>query len=161
MAQYNTNLQLNKLKSGIKNETEETLKIPSNVVDGSNNEHNFSHKLLSTNNQVLRLCKAFANGSSANIKLSKTQLGKRGQPGGYLGRFIGPLLIAGLPLIGNVFKTLAKSVLIPLGITPAVDIQEKVFESGNTTLIIFNEDMNNTMKIIRSLVDYLLYSLVY
>ena len=41
MAQYNTNLQLNKLKSGIKNETEETLKIPSNVVGGSNNEHNF------------------------------------------------------------------------------------------------------------------------
>ena len=109
----------------------------------------------------MRLCKAFANGSSANIKLSNTQLGKRGQPGGYLGRFIGPLLIAGLPLIGNVFKTLAKSVLIPLGITTAVDIQEKMFESGNTTLIIFNEDMNNTMKIIRSLVDYLLYSLVY
>ena len=159
MAQYNTNLQLSKLKSGIKIETEKTLKIPS--ICDSNNEHNFSHKLLSTNNQVLRLCKAFANGSSANIKLSKTQLGKRAQPGGYLGRFIGPLLIAGLPLIGNVFKTLAKSVLIPLGITPAVDIQEKVFESGNTTLIIFNEDMNNTMKIIRSLVDYLLYSLVY
>ena len=70
-------------------------------------------------------------------------------------------MIAGLPLIGNVFKTLAKSVLIPLGITAAVDIQEKMFESGNTTLIIFNEDMNNTTKIIRYLVDYLLYSLVY
>ena len=161
MAQYNTNLQLNKLKSGIKNETEETLKIPSNVVDGSNNEHNFSHKLLSTNNQVLRLCKAFANGSSANIKLSKTQLRKRGQSGGYLGGLLGSLLIAGLPLIGNVFKTLTKSVLIPLGITTAVDIQEKMFESGNTTIIIFNKDMNKTMKIIRSLVYYLLYSLVY
>ena len=79
MTQYNTlnvklsNSQLNKLKSGIKNGTEVTLKISSNVVGDSNDENNFSHKLLLTNTQVSRLCKAFANGSSANIKLSKIQ----------------------------------------------------------------------------------------
>ena len=73
------------------------------------------HKLLLTNTQVLKLRKAFANGSSDNIKLSKTQLHKIGQSGGFLGRFLEPLLKTGLSLIGNVVIPLAKSVLIPLG----------------------------------------------
>ena len=51
--------QLNKLKSGIKNGTEGTLKISSNVVGDSNDENNFLHKLLSTNIQVLKIRKAF------------------------------------------------------------------------------------------------------
>ena len=67
-----SNSQLNKLKLGIKNGTEVTLKISSNIVAHSNDENNFSHKLLSTNTQVSKLCNALANGSSANIKLSKT-----------------------------------------------------------------------------------------
>ena len=41
------------------------------------------------------------------------------QSGGFLGRLLGPLLKAGLPLIKNVIKPLAKSVLIPLGLTAA------------------------------------------
>ena len=79
MTQYNTlnlklsNSQLNKLKSGIKNGTEVTLKISSKIVRDSNDENNFARKLFVTNTQVLRLCKAFANGSSANIKLPKPQ----------------------------------------------------------------------------------------
>ena len=60
--------QLNKLKSGIKNGTELTLKLSSNVVGDSNDENNFSHKLLITNTPVSRLCKTFANNSSANRK---------------------------------------------------------------------------------------------
>ena len=44
---------------------------------------------------------------------------KIGQSGGFLGRLLGPLLKTGLPLIGNVLKPLAKSVLIPLGLTAA------------------------------------------
>ena len=85
MTQYNTlnvklsNWQLNKLKSGIKNGTEVTLKI----VGDSNDENNCPHKLLLTNIQVSKLRKAFENGSSANIKLSKTQLHKIGQSGGF------------------------------------------------------------------------------
>ena len=47
------------------------------------------------------------------MKLSKTQFHKIGQSGG----FLGPLLKTGLPLIGNVLKPLAKSVLIPLGLS--------------------------------------------
>ena len=84
-----SNSQLNKLKSGIKNDTEVTLKISSNVVGDSNDENNFSHKLLLTNTQVLKLRKGFVNGSSANIKLSKTQLHKIGQSEGFLGKLLG------------------------------------------------------------------------
>ena len=67
-----SNSQLLKLKSRIKNGTEVTLKLLSNVVGDSNDDNNFPHKLLLTNTQVLRLRKAFANGSLANVKLSKT-----------------------------------------------------------------------------------------
>ena len=113
------NSQLNKLKSEIKNGTEVTLKICSNVVADSNDENNFPHKLLLTNTNVWSLCKAFQNGSLPNIKLSKTKLHKIGQSAGFLDRLLGPLLKIGLPLIGNVLKPLAKSVLIPLGLTAA------------------------------------------
>ena len=65
---------------------------------------NFPQKLLSINTQVLKLCKAFGNNSSANITLSKTQLHKIEQSGGFLGRFLGPLLKSGLPLMRNVLK---------------------------------------------------------
>ena len=67
-----SNSQLNELKSGIKNGTEVTLTISSNVIGDSNDENNFPHKLLLTNTQVSKLRKAFANNSSANIKFSKT-----------------------------------------------------------------------------------------
>ena len=83
------------------------------------NEANFPHKLLLTNTQVSNLRKAFANNSSADIKLSKTQLSKMIQSREFFGRLLGPLLKTGLPLIKNVIKPLAKSVLIPLGLTAA------------------------------------------
>ena len=107
------------MKSAIKNGTKVTLNLSSNVAGDSNNENNFSHKLLLTNTQVWKFRKAFANNSSANIKLSKTQLYKIVQLEGFLGILLGPLLKSGLPLIGNVSKLLAKSVLIPLGLTTA------------------------------------------
>ena len=82
-------------------------------------ETNFPHKLSLTNKQVENLCKAFNNKSSTNIKLWKTQLFKMIQSGGFLGRLFGPLLKTGLPLIKNVIKHLAESLLIPLGLTSA------------------------------------------
>ena len=111
-----SNSQLNKSKSRIKNGAEVTLKISSNVVGDSNDENTFLHKLLLTNTQVSKLSKVFANGSSANIKLSKTQLHKIGQTGGFLGRPLGQMLKTGLPLIGNILKPLAKGVLITIRI---------------------------------------------
>ena len=110
-----SNSQLNKLKSGIQNCTEVTLKLSSNVVGDSNDENIIPHKLLLTNTQVSKLRKAFASNSSANIKLSKTQLPKIGQSGGFVGRLLGSLLKTGLPLMKNALKSLAKSVLTPLG----------------------------------------------
>ena len=77
---------------------------------------------------------------------------KIGQSGRFLGSHLGPLLKTELPLIGNVLKPLAKSVLIPLGLTAAAlatdtAIHKKMFGSGNRTLIISNEEMNDIMKI--------------
>ena len=72
-------------------------------------------KLIST--WVLR--RAFTNYLSTDVKLSKAQLSKMIQSGGFLGRLLGPLLKTGLPLMKNVIKPLAKSVLIPLGLTAA------------------------------------------
>ena len=68
--------QLNKLKSAVKNETDLVLRLSSNIIGNSDDETNFHHKLLLTNRQVADLCKAFANYSSTDIKLSKTQLSR-------------------------------------------------------------------------------------
>ena len=56
------------------------------MVDNSNDETKFPHKPLLTNAQVSRLHKVFVYGSSANLKISKTQLSKVLQ----LGRSLGP-----------------------------------------------------------------------
>ena len=101
-----SNLQLKKLKSGINDGTEVALKLSSNDVSDSNDENNFLHKFLLTNTQVWRLHKAFANNSSSYIKLSKTQLYKIGQLGGFSGRHLGPLLKTGLSLMKNILKPL-------------------------------------------------------
>ena len=82
-------------------------------------ETNFPHKLLSSNRQVSNLRKAFADKSSTDIKLSKTQISKMIQSGGFLGRLFGPLLKTGLSWMKNVIKQFAKSALIPLGLTAA------------------------------------------
>ena len=81
---------------------------------------------------------------------------KIGQSRGFLGRFLGPLLKTGLPLIRNVLEPLAKSVLVPLGLTASTSATDaavymKMFGSGTTILIISNEVMNDVMKIIESL----------
>ena len=87
------------------------------------------------------------------------------QSGGFLGKLLGPLLKTGLPLIKNVITPLAKSVLIPLGLTAAASaadagIHKKILGSGHhsfsashntTTLIISNKDMDDLIKIVKSL----------
>ena len=83
-------MQLNKLKSAIKNETEATLRLSSNMIGNPNDEINFLHKILLTNRQVANLRKMFRNSSSTNIKLSKTELFKMIQSGGSFGRLLGP-----------------------------------------------------------------------
>ena len=121
-------------------------------------ETSFPHKLLLTNRQIANFRKAFADKSTTIIKLSKTQISKMIQSGGFLGRLLGPLLKTGLPLIKNVIKPLAKSVLIPLGLTAAASaadagVHNKIFESGNTTLITSNNKLGDIIKIVKSLED--------
>ena len=142
MTQYNSlngklsNSQLNKLKSAIENETEVVLRLSSNMI--GDDETNFPCKLLLTNRQLANLRKAFADKSSNDIKLLKTQISRMIQSGGFLGRLLGPLLKTGLPLIKNVIKPLAKSVLIPLGLTAAAaadaGIHKKILGSGHCPL---------------------------
>ena len=65
-------------------------------------------------------------------------------------------MAAGLPLMKNVLASLAKSVLIPLGLTAAASatdaaIQKKVYRSTTAALITSNEEINAIMKIVKSL----------
>ena len=80
------------------------------------------------------------------------------ESGEFLSRLLGLLIKAGLPLIKNIIKPLAKSDLIPLGLAAAASaadarIHKKILGSGTTTLIISNEEMNDIMKIVQALED--------
>ena len=128
------------------------------MIGDSDDKINFPHELLLTNRQVANLRKAFANYLSTDIKLSKTQLSKMIQSGGFLGRLLGPLLKTGLPLMKNVIKPLAKSALISLGLTAAASagdagIHEKILGSGNTALIKANDEIEDMIKTVKSLED--------
>ena len=135
-----SNSQLNKLKSAIKNETDVILRLSSNMIDNSDDETNFPHKILLTNRQVANLHKAFANHTSTDINFSKAQLTKM-QKGGFL-KCLAPLLKSGLPLLKSVIKSLGM-----LGFTAAASVTEaainkKILGSRTTTLIVCNDEMN-------------------
>ena len=83
------------------------------------NENDLPHELLLTTRQKTKLRNSFNNNMSTDLKLSKVQISKIIQSGGFLGRLLGPLLKTGLPLIKNVIKPLDKSVLIPLRLIAA------------------------------------------
>ena len=113
------------------------------------NENNLSHELLLTTRQKAKLINAFNNNMSTDIKLSKAQISKIIQSGGFLGSLLSKL--AG-PLM-KVTITLAKYILASLGITAAASeidagIQKRIHRSGTTTLIISDEEMNDIMKIV-------------
>ena len=116
------------------------------MVGNSDDAANFPHKLLVTNR-----CKAFTN-HTTDIKLSKAQLTKM-KTGGLFG-FLAPLLMPGLPLLKSVIKLLGM-----LGLTAAASatdtaINKKILGSGNhITLIISNDDMQDLLKIVKSLED--------
>ena len=158
MTQCNTlnvklsNSKLNKLKPVIKIKTDVILRLSSNMVGNSNNETNFPHKLLLTNKQFLSLRKAFNNHTSADIKFSKAQLTKM-QKGGFL-RFLAPLLKPGLPLLKSVIKPLDKLDLTAAASATDAAINKKILVSGNhITLMISNDDMQDLLKIVKSLED--------
>ena len=118
------------------------------------NGNNLPHELLLTERQKTKLRNAFNNNMLTDIKLSKAQISKIIQSGGLLGSLLSklacPLMKAAVPL--------AKNVLVPLGVTAAAsaidaEVQNKIHGSGETTLIISNEEMNDIMKIVQALED--------
>ena len=121
MVEYNTGTvklsdsQLNKLKTAVKNNQGTTLRMNARMFSANN----LPHELLLTTRQTTKLRNVTENNMPTDIKLSQTQISKIIQSGGFLGKLLGPLLKTGLPLIKNVIKPLAKSVLIPLGLTAA------------------------------------------
>ena len=112
------------------------------MIGNFDDETNFPHKLLLSNRQVANLRKVFAKNSSSDIKLPKTQLSKIIQSGGFLCRLIGPLLKTRLQLMKNVIKPLAKSVLIPLGLTASSAADAGIHKKN---LGIWNNNTNNVI----------------
>ena len=142
-----TNLQLSKLKKGVKSNEGATLRIGIKNF----NKDELPHELLLTTRRSTKLRNAINNNSATNIKLGKAQIKKLIQSGGFLGKLLsklaGPLMKVAMPL--------AKNVLAPLGLTAAMSavdgsIQKKIDGSG-VKLIIEQEDMNYIMKIIEAL----------
>ena len=145
--------QLKKLKIFVKNKTETTLRMSLKMFD----ENDVPHELLMTTRQRTKLRNAFNNSMSTDLKLSKAQISKIIQSGGFLGSLLsklaGPLMKVAIPL--------AKNVLAPLGITAAASaidagIQKKIHGSGrlsSTTSIISNKEMNEIIKIVQVLED--------
>ena len=138
------------LKTAVKDNTGTTLRISLKVLDGNN----LPHELLLTTRQKMKLRNAFNNNMSTNLKLSKAQIIKTIQSGGFLGSLLsklaGPLMKVAAPL--------AKNILAPLEITAAASatdagIQKKMHGSGTSTLIISNEEMNDIMEIVQALED--------
>ena len=122
------------------------------------NRNNLPHELLLTTRQRTKLRNAFHNNMSTDIKLSKAQIFKIIQSGGFLGSLLSKL--AG-PLM-KVAVALAKNILGPLGITATTsandaEIQKKIHGSGTTTSIILNEELNYTMKIAQALEIVIFY----
>ena len=142
-----TNVQLNKLKKAVNSNEGATLRLGIRIF----NKDETPHELLLTTRQNTKLRNAVNNNSATDIKLSKIQIKKILQSGGFLGKLIsklsGPLMKVAMPL--------AKNVLAPLGLTAAISAidgstQKKIHGSG-VKLIIEQEDMKDIMKIIKAL----------
>ena len=150
MVEYNkvdvksSDTQLKKLKTASKNKIGTTLRMGLKMFD----RNDLPHESLLTKRQKSKL-----RNTSTDLKLSKAQVSKIIQSGGFVGSLLSKL--AGLPM--KVAVPSAKNILAPLGITAAASaidagIQKKIHGSGTTTLIISNEEMN-IMKITQALED--------
>ena len=85
------------------------------MIGNSNDEYNFTHKLLLINTEVSSFVRILKMVPQLLQNHQKLNCNKKGQSGQFLGRFLGPLLKPGLPLMKNVLKKLVKNVLIQLG----------------------------------------------
>ena len=94
MVKYNkvnvklSDLQLNKLKRAVKNNQGTTLRMNIRMFNGDN----LPHELLLTTRQTTRLRNAIENNMSTDVKLSKAQISKIIQSGGFLCKRLSPQL---------------------------------------------------------------------
>ena len=141
-----TNVQLNKLKKAVKSNEGASLRLGIKNL----NKDELPHELLLTTRQNTKLCNAINNNLATDIKLTKAQIKKLIQSGGFLGKLLSKLASR----LMKVAMPLAKNVLAPLGLTAAMSaidgsIPKKIHGSG-VKFIIEQEDMND-MKIIEAL----------
>ena len=155
MVEYNTvnaklsNSQLNKLKIAVKNKQGITLRMNARMFHGNN----LPHELLLTTRQTTKRRNAIEDNMSTGIKLSKAQISKIIQSGGFLGKLLGLLLKTGLPLLKSVIKPLGL-----LGLTAAssaidAGVQKKIYGNGLKTLLISNDDIQYISKVVKLLED--------
>ena len=155
MVEYNTvnaklsNSQLNKLKSAVKNNQGTTFRMNTRMFNGNN----LLHELLLTTRQTTKLRSAIENNLSTDIKLSKVQISKITQSGGFLDKLLGPLLKTGLPLLKSVINPLGLLGLTAAGSAIDARVQKKIYGSGSTTLMISNKEINDIIKSVQTLED--------
>ena len=141
-----TDTQLKKLKTAVKNKTGTILRMSLKILDGND----LPRELLLTTRQKTKLRDAFDNNIWTLIKLSKAQISKIIQSGGFLGSLSSKLAVPAL----KVAVPLSKNILAPLAITAAASAVDegikKKHGSGTTTSgIISNEEINDIMKIVQ------------
>ena len=124
------------------------------MISNTANEVNFLHKSVLTNGKIPSLCKTFTYNLSANMKLSTTHFSKKIHVGEFPGINIGTLMKAGLPLIKNIIKPLAKSLPVPLRLTaaappPDASFLQIILVSRTTPFTISNKEKEDIKKIIR------------
>ena len=117
------------------------------------NGNNLPRELLLTQRQSTKLRNNIENNMSIDIKLSKAQISKIIQSGGFLGKILGPLLKSGLALLKSVIKPLGLLGLTAASSATDAGVQKNIHGSGTTTSVISNEEMNDIMKIVQALED--------
>ena len=134
MVEYNTvnaklpNSQLNKLKGAVKNQQGTTLRMNARMFSSQD----LPHELLLTTRQTTKLRNTIKNNMSTDIKLSKAQISKIIQSGGFLGKLLGPLLKT-RSVIKSVIKSLGLLGLAAASSAIDVGVQKKIYGSGTTT----------------------------
>ena len=155
MVEYNTvnakisESQVNKLKGAVRNKQGTILRMNAKIFNGNN----LPHQLILTQRQITKLRNNIENNLQTDIKLSKAQILKIIQSGGFLGTLLDPLLKTGLPLLKSVIKPLGLLDLTAASTAIDAGVQKKIYESGTTTLIISNKEMNDIIKIVQALED--------
>ena len=143
-------MQLKKIKTAVKNKRGTALRMSLKMFDGND----LPHELLLTTRQKTKLGNAFNNNMSTDKNLSKAQISKIIQCGGFLELLSSKLASA----LMKEAASLGKHLLTPLEITAAASaidagLQKKIHDSGTTTLIISNKELNDIIKIIQALAD--------